>query len=1010
MTPERWAQIEAACQAVLAAPPSGRAAAIERACGGDAGLRSEVEALLQEQARARHFLDTSAWEVAAQAFADEPEAERGPRLRSGARLGPFLIDGLAGVGGMGEVYRATDTRLGRTVAIKVLPPDAAGDAASRRRFETEARTISGLSHPHVCALYDIGTAEPAEAGSESPVDYLVMEYLQGRTLAERMATPTPGAAQNDGPPMPLEEALAYGVQIAGALAAAHARGIVHCDLKPGNVMLTREGVKLLDFGIARMKRAGLAGAPGAAGDGPAQSAPSGGLHGTINYMAPEQFAGKEPDARSDMFAFGALLFEMVTGRRAFDASSPAGVLTAILGVPPPPVSAHQPRAPRALDDLVSRCLAKDPDERWDSARLAADELRRMSSDAPVVNAAAADASADRGARAAARWLSGWRLAAAALALGGLALAVQMTWPTSDAALTPLQRLDLDLGGFEVHPRTAHALLSPDGSRIVYSAADAGGRRALRVRRLDKASPTELYDGAVWPFLSPDGRWVGFLTGGRMYKVGIDGGTPMPVCDAPFAAVRGVNWGDDGTIAFAPDLTGGLMRVPSSGGTPVALTVLDPARKEVTHRWPQILPGSRAVLFTAHSVTRNYDEASIEVQRLDTGERKTLHRGGYNGRYLPSGHLVFVRHATLYAAPMDLTGLELRGPAVPVLDGIVGDSDLGWFEFSASAAGAALCFTGDWQQRTYSPVWYDRSGRAERIPIPLAPYADPRVSPRGRAIAFSIGEQFASRLIGFHEPGLHELRRIPSDRFDLSPIFAPDGAHVVFGRQNDQGVDLCWRRTDGTGPVQRLVTGKYVRWASSFSSDGRELFYTETHPDTLSDIWAVSLDLRDPDHPVVGMPRPILQTAFSEESAAISPDGRWVAYHSLEAHRREIYVRPAAGADEGRAARIQVSRDGGVQPLWVPGHQELLYERTADHALIIVPYRVARGEFIVGAPRPWPGVRIEPGDASYSIRGFDVSPDGDRVLVMARPDPAPVQSRAAVTLLLNFFDELRRRTG
>jgi serine/threonine-protein kinase len=491
-------------------------------------------------------------------------------------------------------------------------------------------------------------------------------------------------------------------------------------------------------------------------------------------------------------------------------------------------------------------------------------------------------------------------------------------------------------------------------------------------------------------------------------VSIDGGNPIPVCDAQFGVARGASWGDDGTITVAPDMTGGLVRVPASGGIPVPLTTLDAARKDVTHRWPHFLPGSRAVMFTAHTVTTAYDEASIEVQRLDTGDRKTLYRGGYDGRYVPSGHLVFVRHNTLYAAPMDLARLEVTGQAVPVINDVVGDAELGRFEFSASTTGAAVCFTGLWQPLSHSPVWYDRSGRTERLAVRPAPYADPRVSPGGDAIVFSVGDGFTSRLLGFFEPGLKELRRIPSDRFDLSPIWAPDGRHVVFGRQNESGLlDLCWRRADGTGPVQRLTTSRYLKWASSFSPDGRTLVYTEVHPDTMSDIWSVDLDLGDPDRPVPGIPRPLLQTAFNEEAAVVSPDGRWMAYESQEAGRGEIYVRQM---NEPGGARTQISRDGGVRPLWVRGRNEIVYLRPSERALMVVPFSISRGALVAGPPAPWPGARIAPADVSYSLRSFDVSPDGTRILVLGPPDPAPPRSRAGVTIFMNFFDELRRKAG
>jgi serine/threonine-protein kinase len=1008
------------CQAALAGPTADRAAALDRSCGDDAELRAEVDALLGEQPRADRLFDTPAWEAAAIAFADTADTGHSPRLSPGDRLGPYAIEELVAVGGMGEVYKATDTRLDRTVAIKVLPPEmAAGDAPwtgpgsspgspiddMRERFELEARAVSRLNHPHICALYDIGSAAP-EGSSQPPVDYLVMEYLEGQTLAERM-TPSPAEAREARRTVPIRAALEYGSQIADALAAAHRRGIVHCDLKPGNVMLTRDGVKLLDFGIARVKRAALVDVPGAAQDPAGRAAAGAAMLGTIHYMAPEQFAGKEPDPRSDLFAFGALLFEMLTGTRAFDGTSPASVVTSILGDTPPPVSALQPLAPPALDELVRRCLAKDPDARWDSARLAADELGRIGRD---LARGAAPARADSAAIAAlpARMRSRWRWLAAfaALTVAAVTIAVLATRHDASVASRPLERFDLNLGAnFEPHPRVTHAVLSPDGSRLVFTDRGPTGKVQLVARRLDRSETTTLVERATSvPFFSPDGRWVAFVDGARLFKVNIDGGAPVAVCDAQFSSYRGGSWGDDGTIVVAPDMTGGLVRVPSSGGVPVPVTMLDAARHEATHRWPQVLPGSRAVLFTAHRTAAYYDDASIEVQRLDTGERKTLHRGGYFGRYLPSGHLVFVRHNTLYAAPMDLERLELTGPPVPVVNEVVADAGTGRLEFSASDTGAALCFTGVWQALQHSPVWYDRTGHAEQVAIPPGPYADPRVSKRG-SIALTLGG-YTSRLLGIEDPGLREPRQLPSSGNDFTPLWAPDGVHVAYGCENDQGVpNVCWRRADGAGRVVRLTNSPYLQWASSFSPDGGTLAFTEVRPDTDADIWTVSLDLRDPDQPVPGTPQAWLTTAFAESEPAFSPDGRWIAYVSVEAGRPEIYVRGAEGGER----RWPASRGVGTHPVWVPGRDEIAFVG-AGRAVMVTPFRVVRGEIVSGSPALWPNARLAPFEPSYTIRNFDLSPDGKRVLVLGPPDPPPAPPRTSATLFLNFFDELRRRTA
>jgi serine/threonine-protein kinase len=995
MTPERWQQVERVCQAALDLPPGERPAFLDRECAGDAELRREVESLLGQQADAESLLETPAWEEAAEALVDV-EGVRPPRFERGHRLGPFEISELIGVGGMGEVYRARDTRLGRTVALKLLPPEAAADPDRRARLEREARAASALNHPHICALYDIG--------SDAGIDYLVMEHLEGETLAQRMARRTADPESGTPSGLRFDEVIEYGAQIADALAAAHSHLIVHRDLKPGNVMLTRSGVKLLDFGLAKMKPP-LAGMGVAAAAGGAPATAAGVVLGTVNYMAPEQLQGREADARADLFAFGALLYEMLTGRRAFEGSTPASVIVAILERDPPLASEWQPLSPPALDRLVRGCLAKDPDQRWDSARLAALELRRIAADAGQPAAASTGGLPARRLPSIGRRKRWWVVVPTAVAALALFFAASVWWPARpNTSLRRMQRLDLDLGkGFQVTRIGSEALLSPDGSRIAFRGRAEGGDRDVFVRRLDQSDATPLHVGdAADLFFSPDGQWLGFVQGNKLRKVNVAGGPFVELSDAPVGDDRGMSWGDDGSIVAALGMSTGLTRIPPGGGSPVPLTTLDASRHDVTHRWPQILPGSHVVIFTSHTYANRYDDASIEAVSVKTGQRTTLYRGGYFGRYLPSGHLVFVRRNTLFAAPMDLARLTVTGPPVPVLDAVVTDEDLGRLEFTFSATGAALTLTGRWQASARVPAWKDRTGRAAILPMPPADYADPRVSPDGLRIMLTAPQERGRQIVVFDESRGVPIRLV-SEAIDISPIWAPDGQHLVFGSDVDRGIlNLYWRRADGVGDAQRLTnTGNGV-YASSFSPDGRFLAYVEFDPVAGNTVWALPLDLSDPQKPVPGKPQRLLQCGTGGY-ADFSPEGRWLAYASSETGRLEVYVT----AFKGSRDRWQISRDGGTNPVWSRDGLRLFFQGL-ENQLMVVDVSMTGGAVIAGPPQRWADWRLADADVRYRIRDFDPAPDGRSMLVLEpAANASSAEPRAAATLLVNFFDELRR---
>jgi eukaryotic-like serine/threonine-protein kinase len=640
-------------------------------------------------------------------------------LATGARLGPYEIVAPLGAGGMGELYRARDTRLDRTVAIKVLPSVLAADAQFRERFEREARAISALTHPHICTLHDVG--------EHNGFAFLVMEYLEGETLADRLAR---GHLQ-------LDEALSFGIQIADALDAAHHRGIVHRDLKPANVVVTKTGTKLLDFGLAKgvapaATFSGVSTAPTRQQDLTAR----GSIVGTLQYMAPEQIEGQEADARTDIFAFGLLLYEMLTGKKAFEGKSQASLIGAILKDQPPPVSLVQPLSPQSLDRVVRRCLSKDPDDRWQTARDLAAELRWIV-ESPSV---AAQRNVPRPQRA---WIE--RLVWSIVTLALIATVAWVLWRapvTSGATRLTLElppALDLQGGGGD-----RLLAMSPDGRSVAF-VATSGGKTQIYLRHSDRFDPVPVSgtEGGVDPFFSPDGKWLGFIDGGvsgvgvvpetsgKLKKVPVGGGPPTTLCDA---ANRGASWGPDNTIVFTASATSGLSRVNAAGGTPETLTKLQPSER--SHRWPAFLPGGKAVLFSIQPSDASFDDAQIAVRSLETGEQRVLAQGGFSPIYLPTGHLVFGRAGVLLAMPFDVRRLEVTGPPVPILEGVAMNTGTGAEQY-ATAAGSLVYLPGPASATRRELVWVDQRGAERPLGVEKRPYNDLAVSPDGQGIALEV---------------------------------------------------------------------------------------------------------------------------------------------------------------------------------------------------------------------------------------------------------------------------------
>ena len=892
-------------------------------------------------------------------------------LSPGTQLGRYEITAPLGAGGMGEVYRARDTRLERTVAIKILAAQFASDPVRKQQFEREAKTISSLNHPHICTLYDIG--------QQDGIDYLVMEYLEGETLAQRLMKG----------PLPLEQVLQYAIEIADALDKAHRKGVTHRDLKPGNIMLNKTGTKLLDFGLAKLKQAvapanvQLSELPTANDSLMAQ----GTIVGTLQYMAPEQLEGKEVDARTDIFAFGAVVYEMTAGKKAFEGKSRASLISAIMSSHPPPMSSLQPMTPPALDRVVKKCLAKEPENRWQTPKDLCDELKWIAEGGS--QATFAPTAAVKGIRALGR-------REVVLSVGALLLVAVVTglavWNLKPSPSPPSQRVSRtvinlpagqQLAGLDIGPAVA---LSPDGTHLAYVARQ-GGTQQLYLRAMDslEVKPIPGTEGAVNPFFSPDGQWVGFFAGGKLKKVSVSGGAVLPLGDA--ATPRGASWGSQGIIAFTPILVGALQQVPDAGGAAQRLTRL--GKGEISHRWPEFLPGGKAVLFAAGPRGINFINSQVEVQSVGTGEGRNLVQGGTNPRYAPSGHLIYAQGGSLMAVPFDLDRLAVTGLAVPVVEGVLQSLSSGAAEYSFSATGSLVYVPGGVQSTQSRLVWVSRNGAEQPLVAPALAYLAPRLSPDGRRVAVGIVEQES-------QTWLYDLARETLTRFTFEgsvnyfPVWTPDGKRIAFESNKEGPLNLFWQLADGSGGLERLTSSEYIQAPASWSPDGQRLAFIEVNPTTGLDIWVLRLSDRKA--------QPFLRTPFNEGAARFSPDGRWLAYVSDESGRYEIYVQPYSGP----GGKWQISTEGGTEPVWNPNGRELFY-RNGDKMMAV---EVApQPSFAAGKPRTlfegqyMPTLTMPP--------NYDVSPDGQRFL-MLKPGEQAAAAPTQINVVLNWFEELKRR--
>ena len=851
---------------------------------------------------------------------------------------------------MGEVYRAIDTRLDRHVAIKVLPAEFSQNAQLRLRFEREAKAISGLTHPNICTLYDVG--------HENGRDYLVLELLEGESLADRL---TRG-------PLPIEQVIRIGAQVAEALEKAHRCGIVHRDLKPGNIMLTRSGAKLLDFGLAKSSPANFT--PDAttfAMQQETQQRPltqEGTIVGTFQYMAPEQLEGRAADARTDIFSLGAVLYEMATGKRAFDGRSRASVIATILERDPAPISSLQPMTPPSFERLVQNCLRKDPDERWQSAHDVAAELRWIAESGSGAGVAAPLLAKRK------RRERMWPAIAIALLLAAAALAVALLRRTPAAAAHEIRsqisapeghQFDVLLDG------CGSVTISPDGKWITFDAMDeTTGERKTWLRAIDslEARPLDVVN-ATYPFWSPDSRSLAYFSNGKLRRVDIAGGPSTAICATSDA--RGGAWGPDGTIIFAPHWRGPLHRVKASGGTSEPLTALDEKQSETTHRFPVFLPDGEHYLYLAgtHLADSKSELNAIYAASLKSKERTLLMRARSNVIYA-AGHLLFVRDNNLLAQPFDASSRKLTGEARRLADSVHYESGFFRGVFAASNDGTVV-FAPPGATLEATLQWRDRAGTiTDNIAGDPALWRFLSISPDGRYVAAEIGDPADLWICDLVRGSRRRLTTHPLN--EVLPVWSPDGKRLAYAVDHNVVFDTYVRAADGSGPDTLLLEGHGVSIPSDWSSDGRFLLVERgaVLTATGADVWVVPMTGGD------RKPYALLSTPFAEGRPTFSPDGKWVAFVSDESGRAEVYVTRF----DAPGARQQISTSGAEwrYPQWTVGGKELIY-RQRDGTVLAVALRPNGTSLEASAPQPL--FRAPLGDE------IDVTPDGRRFLVAAR---------------------------
>jgi eukaryotic-like serine/threonine-protein kinase len=903
-------------------------------------------------------------------------------LAPGTKLGPYEIVAPLGAGGMGEVYRARDTRLDRTVAVKILPQALAATGESRERFEREARAISRLNHPHICHLYDVG--------HQNGTEYLVMEYLEGETLARRLER---GA-------LPVTEFLRSAIQIADALDKSHRQGIVHRDLKPGNIMLTKSGAKLLDFGLAKTAAplsADLSSSPTVSRPLSAPTAgqaltTEGSIVGTFQYMSPEQLEGKEADARSDIFSFGAVLYEMATGKKAFEAQSQASLIAAILEHDPEPISTLRPLAPPSLDRVARTCLAKNPDDRFQSAhdlKLQLEWIRDAGSQSSA--SAAAPALPRRPARR--TWIA---LLAGAVLLAILTAFVALRFFARSAPETAATRFTIP-----APEKAAYELslaISPNG-RLLAFVALSGSQDFIWIRPLDSLEAHALNgtQGAEVPFWSPDSASIGFFAEGKLKRISLSTGAVQTLCIA--RDPRGGAWGPDGTILFTPDFRSPLYKIPANGGTPTQATEVDASQNnETSHRWPAFLPDGRHFLYFAR--TNGKQTQGVNVGSLDSRDhQRTLESD--SGVAYASGFLLFVRGHALYAQSFDASALKLRGDAIPVAEGIEPIGEIGptsYAPFSASANGV-LIYRPEVHNLTQL-TWFDRHGKQIGTVGPPGRYDELTMSRDGKRLALDVNTSASpSGDIWVVDLATSAFSRFTFDpASEISPVWSPDGSHIVFASNRSGEYNLYSKPSNGSSNEELLpgMASRSVEIPQSWSPDGKYLVYDHESATNDYDLWAVPMS---GDTNGDRKPRPLIELPGAQNRAAVSPDSRWIAYESNETGEAEIWVQsfPPSGG------KWQITTEGGMQPQWRRDGRELFYlapnRKIMSVEVQLSPtFRATIPQTLFEAPISMKGI----GDSNAR---YVFTPDGQRALVVA--DVSDSANSSPIHVVLNWPTALQK---
>jgi len=884
-------------------------------------------------------------------------------LSSGTKLGPYEIVAPLGAGGMGEVYRARDARLGRDVAIKVLPANLSSDPQRRERFEREARAISALNHPHICTLYDVGR--------ESDTDFLVMELVEGETLASRIEK---GA-------MPPEQVLRLGSEIADALDKAHRMGITHRDLKPGNIMLTKSGIKLLDFGLAKFAASAAPGAPANAETmlttklpgGPAKPlTEQGSIVGTFQYMAPEQLEGEEADARSDIFSFGAVLYEMATGKKAFVGKTKASVIAAVLAAEPAPISSLQPLTPPALERLIKICLAKDPDERFQSAHDLSLQLKWIS-EAGSQAGIAAPVIAHRRSRQ--RFV--WALAGAGAALLiAAALAFVYVRPYWNQPKPSVARFLVSLPGnifiFQVSP-------SPDGHYLAFVGVTKDGVRQLWLRPIDAvdAQPLAGTENVYTFFWSPDSRYLAYDDAVSLKKVPILGGTPQTLCN--LAGIGMGSWSTSGVILFGTDAAGPIMKISEDGGEPSPISALDQSAAETRRLDPWFLPDGQHYLYLSLRNTTG-PPAWTCVGSLDSNETKCFGSTDSAARYVPPGYLLYDRGSSLVAQPFDLSTLATTGDPVPIADSVQ--------SFSVSDSGI-LAYTPAAAADEYQLQWFDRSGKPLSTVGQPALFSAPALSPDGTRVAVGVIDPHVKT----RDLWLFDLKRNTSSRLtfdptdESNPAWSHDGSQIVFTSTQTGNRDIYEKASSGLGTSQLVFASKdQQKSVDDWSPDDRYVVYDTTSPGSL---WIL---------PLFGDRKPFLFVQGSTEAreARFSPNGRYIAYTSNETGSYEVYVRTFPDP----TSKWQVSSGGGAHPEWRHDGKELYF--ISNGKLVAVDVSTDGPQFQSGVPKPLFAVDLRP-DRGSGNGVYAVSADGQRFLAVTNLEQ---QTVAPATVVMNWAANLK----